>query len=517
MTAEILARFSRYLIQAEERPGGPYRTWIMTDYSRGWDDIDVGVNANVAYALGVQGVFLESLDRFLREKALTLSFDSLYYHSPAIVVYYLSRYFSLRPGHAEAAEAIERLSKACAGMIAVPENILETALATCALRRFGRGGLIDRAVEDILDAQREDGLWSAYPLYREKVRDGRTEYYASEAVTTAFCVEALALYLQQSRIQSTCAEEDEIFEKALSSVRTAFRDDLDCFKDDAETILGRFAASGNDRTIILLAYSFYTNLNVTAPIGRPIDRDTLVRLGAANLWGWMGYTMQDDMLDDLKGFALLPFANICLRRSLQLFTCEAPDRATRGYIHRILDRIDRANRLEQQEKGDEDTISAKSFGHALGPLIVLAQLGRGPQSAGFQSLEKFFRHYIAARQMCDDAHDWERDLEQGRRTLVTDVILAARGEDRTRSLREVFWHRVIDRVVQEIRHQLSAAEASLKENRAFDSSIFGRSLLEPLERSAERALSERDRALEFIRAFGPPRANTATASKPRTS
>jgi hypothetical protein len=57
----LLADAAQLLIATEEKPGGPYRTWLTAQTGAAWRDVDVAVNANIAGFLALVGVELSSL------------------------------------------------------------------------------------------------------------------------------------------------------------------------------------------------------------------------------------------------------------------------------------------------------------------------------------------------------------------------------------------------------------------------------------------------------------------------
>lgn len=164
-------------------------------------DVDAVVNANSLFYLGgferreaVVG-FLLGVLRSGRETRC-----DKWYENPFAIWYFLSR--ALRRAEADAAGLlVERLGSA------TPANALETALAACV--RLDWGGSPDEAIEQLLALQQADGSWPRAALYhggRERLRDGSfaprhpdTPHWGSEALTTAFCLEALSRWRSAGR------------------------------------------------------------------------------------------------------------------------------------------------------------------------------------------------------------------------------------------------------------------------------------------------------------------------------
>jgi hypothetical protein len=67
---------------------------------------------------------------------------------------------------------------------------LSTALAASVLQTFAPDSpALVKAIEYILGRQQNDGSWEACPFYC-----GEREFWGSEELTTAFCIEVLARY-----------------------------------------------------------------------------------------------------------------------------------------------------------------------------------------------------------------------------------------------------------------------------------------------------------------------------------
>ncbi len=152
-------------------------------------DVDAVVNANALHYLGDVAEVVEHVLQILRDDRETQC--DKWYDNPFVVWYFFSR--ALR-GIAPAGGALMTKKLAAAR----PSNALEHALAICALRDWNEPA----DVAPLLALQLESGAWPAAPLYhggRARKRDGTfaaphpdTPYWGSEALTTAFCIEALS-------------------------------------------------------------------------------------------------------------------------------------------------------------------------------------------------------------------------------------------------------------------------------------------------------------------------------------
>jgi hypothetical protein len=165
-------------------------------------DVDAVVNANCLFALGafpghetIVGYLLSEL-RAHRESSC-----DKWYENPFVVWYFFSRALSrLAP---EAGDLIvQRLAAA------TPVNPLEKALAAASLLYWGRIPEQDSILE-LLDGQLDSGCWPCAAVYfggRERQSDGTfaephpdTPHWGSEVLTTTFCLQALAQWLETRR------------------------------------------------------------------------------------------------------------------------------------------------------------------------------------------------------------------------------------------------------------------------------------------------------------------------------
>ncbi|MEC4806360.1 MAG: UbiA family prenyltransferase [Jaaginema sp. PMC 1079.18] len=178
-----LITFSQALSHSDE-------IWQLTDP----DDICSVVNANVLLYLGedkrTEKTIQYLVDIILDNKEeASLSF----YDHPLSLYYMVSRaYFngvtSLKLTKTPILNKIANLQKADGSF----GDELLTALAICTLLNFNHiVPSLDRAIQFLLNTQQADGSWRRIPLYGGQADQ---KLFGSEALTTGFCVEALARY-----------------------------------------------------------------------------------------------------------------------------------------------------------------------------------------------------------------------------------------------------------------------------------------------------------------------------------
>lgn len=158
------------------------------------DNIDCAVNANALLYLGdcreTQAAADYLADQVLKDNDLN---GSSYYLDRLSIYYMLSR------ARANGAYSLDETSDPVTDRIVAGQrsdgswgNPLLTALAACALLNYARPlAFLDSAVDYLLRVQSPDGSWARAAMFA-----GRSPFYGSEELTTAFCVEALARYVQ---------------------------------------------------------------------------------------------------------------------------------------------------------------------------------------------------------------------------------------------------------------------------------------------------------------------------------
>ncbi len=302
----------------------------------------------------------------------------------------------------------------------------------------------------------------------------------------------------------------------------------------------------------------------------PLTDELMIRLGLAQLYGWCAFSTFDDVIDAQKSPSDLPAAmlflewfldgyhtiadnylanNLSAHRAAKQLVARYVQATTSAYAREISDyRIPvRDNIISIPARflsiptrfpnfKDATHLADRSLGHALAPIIILSLLGHKKDSAPVLATENFFRHYLAARQLHDDAHDWREDLAGGRITPVTALLMNSWRTNFNKTsikldidlpqLHELFWNNLMGIVSQSIHARATQARAALSGavlNDAAGATLdnlalpHGNShqtnflehpelltnLLIPLERGANQALTERDNIKLFMQNFSP--------------
>jgi len=521
-----LASLVRLLLATETQPGGPYRTWLVpADGPLDWQDIDVAVNANIAYLLSLVSEPLPGLTAFMEQAIEQERLASPYYPSSCSIIYYLARAYDgrLRPRLRAAAEHLARTADT--------QTALDQALLLSALIRLNEPDQprLQALAEQLMAGQRPDGSWPAAAFCLDPVRAGIKYYNGSESLTTAFALEALQLYSRYSHPAK--APQPHLNRRSRrfdSAVMAAVRQDCRQLRPDLQTatltFLRRVVRSDSGIEIVSLPAQF--NRSLTEPLGQTFG-PLLRQLGTANLYGWAAYTLFDDFLDDEGDTGQLPTAITTLRYSLTAFERALPDDpAFQQLVQQTYDTIDGANawevnhcRFERSGRyltvrtlpdySDVTGLADRSLGHTLTPLALLRKQGVAPDTKLFGSIRQAMVHYLTARQLNDDAHDWQTDLEHGHITYVVALILRQAGIQPGRydlntlikRCQRQFWHHTLPEVCRLIRRQTALSRHCLKGLSELHPRNTFTELLDGIDTSVAQTLAAQNDAEIFLKHF----------------
>lgn len=521
----VLAQVAKLLIATEVAPGGPYRTWLMQSDMPEWRDVDIVVNSNVGYFLHLLGISLPSLTAFIEKRIRENNVRSPYYPGIVQVIYFVSRFY-----RGDGPVMLREMLLSERNENGSWKNQLESAMAISALIHLGFANDISEKDIDAFAVAAEKGIFQPYPFCMDPSRAVKSFYAGSAALTAAFCAEALGKWIsfQDSRPIVPGVDDSSISAGTLDMIKVMARERMQSLPRHLKDLVLKEIEKTETEEIASLPYLFQTALGEKA---KQIPQFLLDELALANLYGWAAYKIYDGFLDGGGNPVALPAANFLLRELTIVYAkldLQIPGIAK--YYQEILDVIDDANVWEQincraevsrgvfvvpSEFPEKSThcarLADRSIGHALPALAIMLAAGYGSDSLEVRSLLSFFRNYLVARQLHDDAHDWSEDLSQGQiTTVVTQLMRAWQADhdgaeiDLTRDmpgLRNIFWHTVILDIVMDIKNFLTRARLDLANAGCFQDMALLLGLLERLESAADRTIDERNQAIDFLRFF----------------
>lgn len=531
ISIKAVSKVVNLLTFCESKEGGPYYSWLTPpDANKGWKDIDLAVNSNIAFFLSLQEVTLRSLVA-LTEKAIDSGeYASPYYHSQYSVIYFISRWYKGKKKDKIISYLLKKkLENSSWG------NPLETALAVSALINLGyEREKLEKSIGYILKNQIV-GEWRAYPLIIESVKKKQKYYSGSTELTTAFCIEALGKFsaknepVKNRRKAKTDGNQKRMHKKILAITDQRFSNLNSELTEKFLAVRKKILKGDKTSQVTLLPYYVQKSLGNN----KSADENVLAELGAASLYGWMAYTIYDDFFDGEGDPEVLSLANICLRELTSIY-CDnfAKDEKFLQFFRNTMDRIDSANAWEVSncraqlagsdlaipdrlpDFGKLERLADRSIGHALGPVAVLyLQIGN-IESSEIKNLMAFFENYIIARQLNDDAHDWEEDLKKGQLSPTVVAILKKysrqRGNKSTKELdlkkeikelQRIFWYEVIQEICDKTLFHIKKARKHLRDITAMENKTAFEGMLASVENSAKEALAEQKEMLEFLEEY----------------
>lgn len=520
-SAKDYAKITRLLVYCEDRAGGPYRTWIVGEKinDKRWLEVDLTVNVNVAYFLFLNEISLPRLDKYIERKIVSGKLDSRYYPDVFSVIYFLARFYRGRSCQTLIDLLLKRFKERDGW-----GNCLDTALAVSALidcQYFGRE--VEAGVKHLLD-QFDSGGWQWAGFCLDPMIGKEKYYNGSKALTFSFCLQAIDRYRRIANGKKvpektkTNPEMAGFYQKVINLAEKRMGNLDRDLKNDAKSFLAKYQTKDEDREIVLLPFILASKFK------KNIKESAVINLSLANLSGWMAYTIYDDFLDDEGEKKYLPMANLWFRELIMIYQNLNID-GLDEYFSKLMDEMEEANywevkhcRFEAGKKynlrdipdfGGLENLAGKSIGHSLSGVAILLS-----QKVEKKVIEKYlavFRNYLIARQLNDDAHDWEEDLRRGQINAVGAMVLRdwqkickKKEVDLKKDLEKlqvIFWEKTIKKVSRIIVSKVDFAKKLIIDLRPdFDLSFLNKKL-DNLRGAAKRAMVESREAREFMEGF----------------
>lgn len=252
-----------------------------------------------------------------------------------------------------------------------------------------------------------------------------------------------------------------------------------------------------------------------------VASSTTEQLGIANIYCWMAYMSFDHLLDKIPQAQLLPGAAFCLRRAVAWFRQVSPDPTLHDRVQTAFDRADYANAWELRyaradhtsttitlptlpDYGGYRILAMRSEPHILGALL-LAQQSQG-QTEQIKHLAGCLHHYLIAKQLSDDIHDWRQDMQAGQLSAVVCCLLrqmsitagSYRKWELLAAMQQMFWQRTMSDVSAVILYHVAEARRGLRASALCSQTnpldaLFGR-----IEQATRAALEQRQTYQRFL-------------------
>lgn len=478
ITGKCLAWLLRHLITNEKKPGGPYRTWLSNSLKQAsWHDIDGVVNANIHFALHKLGIKTPILTEFCQQIVYEQRWYSSYYIGIWPMLYSLARL----PIWQNQTVWIPIWQE----YINSPNDLLGQALVLSSAIRTNstdHTGLQKLAAKLVHACTNKNVLVDDCSYIMERHGADITELSGSKSWTLAAIAESLELFRKkffQSEKIGGDKNKNKRHERIIGKIKNRFASLSPELQKKTNELITKIDAQDPRHEITLSAY--FTNEYTD----RPLSNQDIEKIDYLNTLNWLTCQIHNNLFDETKHEYLLAIAQLVWREiGNELATLCYGKNTTRQQIVAVIDEVDSANALEfagrlKHQDGSinlartwpniaQNAESSKSIGLSIGVSLVFA-LGGNVDVTVINKVTTYYRHYLTAKQICDDIHDWENDLTN---LQINPTIIALLKEyslvfpekdslnlnNDLQTLREIFWYKVMpSRLVEASEHCVKAA------------------------------------------------------------
>ncbi len=288
-------------------------------------------------------------------------------------------------------------------------------------------------------------------------------------------------------------------------------------------VLAKLQSVDTSGEISMLSALFSKNMNMQA------GRVALQHLGVANIYTWLAFSLYDSVYDTDSHSArtLIPIANYALQKSVQEYLAVDTEGATTqdlllqsnlAHLEEMLTcRFDINQPITQSTlptpKYLEKLLYQRSIAHCLGPLILYR--ANHPDKST-EKIKESLELYCSARQLLDDIHDWQEDIQEGQWSYVTAHLVRkaisekaipreATVEQALPTLKKIFWESEAQKLIN---HGLRQAEKSKTLMEHLLHPQYGQRFinvtLEPILNSYRSSLAQFRDTKKFIALFSEP-------------
>jgi len=495
---KALARILTTLTQIESQEGGPYYSTLNSSDKK----IDLDTNVVIGYFLSLLNVDLDNINQMVDGAIENKEFHSDIFESEFFTVYFISKFYQ----GSKKQDLIDYL------LINTSENYTNNVLILSSLNNLGVDkGILHNKLDNITNSTKDESRSELdHTLYSE-LRDGLGDNITEKD--------------HQNNI-----DERKMMNLILCTTERRFANLFGDMKDLAMQKIRKTIEGNFDKQMSLMA--FYTK-QALGKKGRKISDTMIAAMGLANIFYWTAFIIYDDFWDEDEAAdpQILPTANLYARHYISFFAKILPKK-TRfvEFFHKLMDKLDAANTWEtthcRTKVKDNKFIIPKKLpdyenydhkyepasGHILGPVAMFVHLGYGLDSSEVKNLISYFRNYLIAMQINDDAHDWEEDMKRGHLSTVVVMLIQDFKEkypdqeeidlkEDKQKLQQIFWFKTIRRACQTAINYTEKSRQALQTITILEKPAPLEHFITITEDTAQKALDEQKKSADFLQEF----------------
>lgn len=324
--------------------------------------------------------------------------------------------------------------------------------------------------------------------------------------------------------------EDKFLKKIIKEADNRIKTLNPEFRKMAKAAIEKTIKNNRDGQMSLMPYYFKKALGKK---GQTINDNLVAKLGLANIFFWTAFIIYDDFWDeDEKALpSLLPIANLFARSYISCFDeVLSANQPFQIFFHDLMDKLDSANHWETlhcRTKVENNNFYlpkhlpnyqdyTKKFepasGHLLGCLILMMNLGFKLNQAEINNLISYFKNYLIAMQLNDDAHDLQEDLKRGH--LSTVVVLFLKDwqkkypkqkiinlERDLKKIQQLFWFKTVKKSCRLTLAYTTKAKQALATMSYLENPEYLAKFINISEKVAEEASAEQQKSLDLLQAL----------------
>ena len=325
-------------------------------------------------------------------------------------------------------------------------------------------------------------------------------------------------------------EEKRILEKILITAEKRFRNLPPIMKKVAKREIEKTILHNYDKQMFLMPLYLKQALGEN---GGSISEELIAEMGLANTFYWTAFIIYDDFWDEDETAdpQTLPTANLYARHYCDYFSSLLSETVGfRKWFHELMDELDAANTWETMECRTKvsdgiffipkkipdyknyDLKYQPASGQVLSPVALFCLMGENLESSEVKNLISYFKNYLIAMQINDDAHDWREDMKRGHLSTVVVMMLEDwlnkypqskkidLKKDKSK-LEKIYWFKTIKRVCKTALIYTEKSRKSLTKITLIENPTPLERLIKINEEVAQKALREQKNSLDLIKEF----------------